>query len=119
MKFYGFSRIRFGLLTVFSVFVRGSGPQRARLKGGFSILGRRVPCIAKNGADGQYRSTSCSPRVRDVRKQPPETENYSRTNFACTLYSSLMVLKSSGSSATAPSAMSADAFMLRMTTALL
>ena len=71
------------------------------------------------GADGQYRSTSCSPRVRNVRKQPSETENYSRTNLACTLYSSLIVLKSSGSSATAPSAMSADAFMLRMTTALL
>ena len=45
---------------------------------------------------------------------------YSSTNLACTLYSSLMVLKSSGSSpADAPSAMSADTFMARMTGALL
>ncbi len=54
---------------------------------------------------------------RGVRLCPSAVSRHSSTNFACTPYSSLIVLNSSGSSSAALSA-SAAAFALRISTAL-
>ena len=96
-------------VCVFSVAIRECGPHGLRLsRSGFCLN------AVQAGRDLQKRL----PFDSDKAKAPARIETYSRTNFACTLYCNLMVLKSSGSSSAATSAAS-NALALRITAILL